>query len=219
MTYFTLSIDPSAVGYFPQTSSLKNYQRNHPDSFTNARLRCPIKNLLVPEKIELRGQAKWTDLLGSAEITIPYIIISQAFWEVISSCKIPPTSECFPVQVSKGGKTETYQIFIGCPIFPEFIDFNNSPAVLEDTSNNSQKEVFVKNAAEFQQIRAVTSHPLYFFIKKPKLNIAAINLDIFRLGPGSGTIHYFVSEDLVIKAQKANLKGLLFTPAADAGFI
>ena len=219
MTYFTLSIDPSAVGYFPQTSSLKNYQRNHPDSFTNARLRCPIKSLLVPEKIELRGQAKWTDLLGSAEITIPYIIISQAFWEVINSCKIPPTSECFPVKVSKGGKTETYQIFTGGPGYPEFIDFNKSPATLEHMGNKSQKEVFVKNTAEFQQIRAVTHPPLFFIIKKPKLNIEAINLDIFRLGQGSGAPLYFVSEDLVIKAQKANLKGLLFTPAADAGFI
>lgn len=219
MQYFKLTIDPGFAREIPQNISfLKNYDNNHPDSLRNAKNKMPIGKLVLPPFIELKPKAEWTDILSIIEIGVPLIVVSQPLLEVINEVVAPPIVEAFPVTVKKKQQTNPYFVVSIGPGKPEFIDFSRSPAILEDISTQTEKTFILNSAEEFLQQRLIIQPPQYFVIRKPVLNIKAITCDIFRLGFGTGAPDYFVSEKLVEKCVKANLKGIFFRPLDETEF-
>lgn len=209
--YYALKANVDDLGYFPQTKGIFGpYNFNDPDSVYYAINRDPIGRLWVPEGFNMRPSAKWTDIIMTAEISYPALVVSAAFLDIITSVQHPPGLEYFPLKLVKKGEERVYYIIIINPGIPHIIDFALSECILNSTTSAETTPIEINNLAEYNQIKNSDKSP-YLNIRNPKFDFSNIEYDIFRSPSGVIFIWYIVSETLKEKVEQAGLKGILFT--------
>ena len=209
--YYALKANVDDLGYYPQTKGIFGpYNFNDPDSVYYAIHRDPVGRLWVPEGFNMRPSAKWTDIIMTAEISYPALVVSAAFLDIITSAQHPPGLEYFPIKLVKKGEERVYYIIIINPGIAYAINFALSDFILISTTSAETTPIEINNLAEYIQIKNSDKSP-YLNIRNLKFDFSNIAYDIFRLPRGSNFIRYIVSETLKERVEQAGLKGIRFT--------
>ncbi|MFZ4633175.1 MAG: hypothetical protein ACOYNO_03105 [Saprospiraceae bacterium] len=218
MNYFSLRFDPEAMGIYPQAVGITEiYDIRMPNSFQNAATNNLLQQLLIPSKIHIKHNSKWTDRLSIGSISHPYLIISAKMLSVIQSVRTP-NYYLYPVSVTKGQKTREYYIFVMEDQFIHYINLQTCMATLIQKSSPDVTPVDLIQATftsheDFLTQKSSLNPYSYFRITHFEMNPSAIEYDVFRLAQEvSAPASYFVSENFVTAADKANLTGIKFEP-------
>ena len=212
MNYFILKHAPEELGYVPQDSGIIGaYNINDPDSIRFAGWRHPVGNLLRPEGLKLRAQAKFTDFL-SVQIEPPFLVVSSRFLEVITQFRLPEP-EVFGMPVYKRSKKVDYWIFIANLDFPEYVVFNNTEVFRKEHFTGKVESLYLNSPEEYRRLEAGIDYSKeYLIMYNFKLITGAIQHDMFLLPRACGVARYIVSEAFVAAVREAKLTGIAFRP-------
>ena len=212
MNYFILKHAPEELGYVPQDSGIIGaYDINDPDSIRFAGWRHPVGNLLIPEGLKMRAQAKFTDFL-SVRISLPFLVVSSRFLEVITQFRLPEP-EVFGMPVYKRSKKVDYWIFIANLDFPEYVVFNNTEVFRKEHFTGKVESLYLNSPEEYRHLEAGIDYAKeYLIMYNFQLNTAAIQHDMFLLPRACGIARYIVSEAFVAAVREAKLTGIAFDP-------
>lgn len=215
MKYFILDFDPMQLGKVPQVESIQPpYNMNSPNSVFNAFRNDNFQNLLVPTRLNLVHQAKWTDMIIAAPISFPYLIISERFKEMLVRLRLPEFF-LYPVKITKREKELTYYIFVSPQRFGEFADFGQCEAFIAKTDSlvPQREPTIIKTYEEYKRRQSEIQANEMIIIANYSIQKDEIPYDIFRLPREFKDAHrYLVSSLFVDAALQAGITGIIFEP-------
>jgi len=209
MSYYYLTFNPDQMGVFPQGKSLTGpYNFNAPNSVWNAVGKNLLHNLWVPEGFEIQYRAKFSDRLCIAEISFPFLIISQKATDIFLSYDVLDPL-VFKLKITKKDKTVDYNLFIVNTRQPEYIDFQSSGFAITKHLSKVIEPVTIESLEDLNQKQRNLEYPLSIRLSNLVLKTDAIQQDMFLL-PGIGEANYIVSQRLKEHIERENLTGFGF---------
>lgn len=209
MPFFRLNFNDD-LGAIPQDKGIAgSYNVNAPDSLRNFAYSDKKVGLWIPDGINLRHQAKFTDMLDFSDASYPYLVVSDRFLSLLTSFRLPEY-QVFPLNVFKKEKVVRYNIFISKQYFAEYVDFEHSEFFTFEYDTKTRTPVQFKNSTEFWDLYHKMNEHIYLKGAQVNLNTNAVVHDLFRLPRGLSQANYCVSEPLANAVIQAKLTGVKF---------
>jgi hypothetical protein len=221
MRYYILKRNPADMGCVPQAEIVQPYNFNLLNSIRYAHNKGLLDILSVPQHIDFKHHAKPTDLLSSATISGPYLLISPALMEIFKKHRMPGYY-AYPVKISKRTKVFDYFIYIQNYRFIEFIKLDTCNAFIATRRENWREgpdilePIRLNSVDDFNRLNERLPSNQYLVIKNYELNTDKIELDLFLLAYQiQKAVGYVVSEKLKEAIEAENMTGIAFEEFPD----
>jgi hypothetical protein len=225
--HYLLQADLSKIGGYLHCELLKDYNLGHPDAIPKVMMRIPkaypseaelyperfgtiqpltVKPIHIPDLITLSSKSKWADLLTIVQISSPFKVVSQRFWDIVSTFK-HSLFETFPVKVALKGKVRDYVIIVQPEAHIEPVDYANSTFYYQILGGKGVEPIHINSHEEFiNKFRALP--PRHWIVNsKPCIVYDKIPNHFCRV---RYIVNYLVSEELRHALESANIVGVKF---------